>query len=419
MALKAPTPYTRADSVEEVQRKQALMIQSLEKRPMTTPQLAGVIGNSENLALRYLKDIEETGLIERIPNSYYWRRKDWHYEVDLINGQIGQIARVFFRDIPVIQPWFRWAIGKENAMRLVGIFENICYGDVVKAFKINPSKWEHPSTTRLFYDAYKDQYKAEPKESVVKALRAFLSICLHINIQRGNSMENKMMGLQVEAPKGQYAYIKMSEAELEKALTWLSGPESKEIIESAGLLQDKVQAHFAYALEGFPRPSRVLTVEVDRVEKYRDSGNNLVLHWMQIETKQNKYYPKFMKHPQLVKWAESWLERRRTLNYRYLFIDNNSYQIKKNDSNELQSEREPLVAIYKKMFEFIGKKEAYFYSDTLYALRHCGVHLWLSRTGYNYDMVGWMGWANTQTLKEFYGGLGNKDLLRFVLNGAL
>lgn len=428
MTLREPQPFSRGVPVSEARLIQANMVKALQQKPMTTPELAKLIKYSENMTLRWLKDIEGIDVygVERMPNNpRYWQPKGHKYVINLQDTNIRNIPHVFFREIPILRSWVNWARGRENATKLLGVFENICYGEVVESFKRNPEHWKHPTDTQLFYDQYKEQYGAEPKESVVKAMRNFLTVCLKQNLTRGagNTIQFKMMGLHVEAPKGQYAYIKLSAEDRQKAIDWLASPEAAAFIESdeVELKPDRVQAHFAFSLEGFPRPSRVLTIEVQRIDKYKADNGQPVFEWMQIETKQNKFYQKFMKDPQLVAWADRWIDIRRRLDYRYLFLDENDYKIKVNDTSELYDVRAPFAKVYKKMFgpDVLNKRDSYFFTDTLYALRHCGVHLWLERTGYNYDIVTSMGWENTDTLRKFYGTLGNQDLRRYVLKGTL
>jgi integrase len=57
----------------------------------------------------------------------------------------------------------------------------------------------------------------------------------------------------------------------------------------------------------------------------------------------------------------------------------------------------------KEGYRGIGLTHPYFYKRPSYALRHCGAHLWLMRTGYNYDAVASMGWEDINTLRLYYG----------------
>lgn len=414
--MSLQSQYTRADSPDEKLAKMQKMLSLLEQRPHTTIELANAIKNSRTLAGRYLDEMAAAEVIERMAsNSYYWQKKGHTYAYDLENAVITSIPAMMFTEIPLIKPWYNYAKGNTKREQYISTFKAICYGEVAEKFTINPSKWQHPVTTDQFYQAYKEQYGREYQEHIQKALRAFLMYCLKVPLIAGDRRQAFFGLLSSEAP-AKYGHIKLTKKELDAAISWLESDQAAQTAKQNGITHDYLKGHFAYALEGFPRPSRCLTIEVDRIMRYRDVDNNLILHWTQPETKQNSTFPKFMQDQRLVKWAIGWLDKRRELNYRYLFVDDNNYQIEQGDSQKLAPIRSMPASCYKEMFKALGK-DGYFLQDTLYSLRHCGVHLWLERTGYNYDWIVQMGWDNANTLRKYYGVMGSGAMLQFILQG--
>lgn len=406
--------FTRSDSSEEKLEKMRLILAQLTESPATTAELADLIGNGKTLSARYLEEMKEAGIIEKVSNTAYWKKKEHSYSIDLTSTDIDKIPWIFFREISIIKPWFAYAIGKESMMTNIRTFQNICYGQTVKNFKINPSYWEHPKTTEYFYMLYKEQYGVEFNESIVKALRAFLSYCLKTSLQKG--YQTRALGLSAQSDEGKYSHIKLTTDELSIVKNWLKN-EGKEASISQGIEHDRLLAHFAFSFEGFPRPSRILTIETERIERHKNNQNETVLHWMQLETKQGKYWPKFMLDPELVEWSTQWLDRRRSLNYRYLFLNDNQYIAKSYDSQKLKKEREPFTQIYRQMFKDIGKKEDYYFDDTLYTLRHCGVHLWVRRLGFaGLVLIAKMGWDSMDTLLKHYTSIQPSDIEQAILN---
>ena len=414
LASQAPE-HTRADNPAEKLAKMQKILVLLTKRPCTTLELAAAIKSSKTLTLQYLKEMRSMQLIQPVQKSFYWQRVNHVYNFDYNSLDIADIPKVMFREIPIIKPWFTYSVGNRKKMQYVSTFEAMCYGEVADNFKINPMHWKHPETTELFYQKFKEQYGKDYPDHVTKALKAFLGYCLRVSFNTyDKSLE--FFGLKSKPAEGKYRYVKLTTEEITQVIRWLDSDRGKDAAAKAGLEYDRLKGHFAYSFEGFPRPSRCLTIETDRVQKFQGSDDNMILHWQQPETKQAKEYSKFMLDNTLVSWAVGWLEKRRQLNYRYLFQDDNDYVIRKDDTLELAPTREPYTRAYKLLFSDLGKS-GYFMTDTLYSLRHCGVHLWLERSGYNYDLVAEMGWENVNNLRKFYGGMSSSSILQFILKG--
>lgn len=416
LAEKAPD-YTRSDNHGEKLSKLKEILRLVTERPRTTAELAAVIGNSKTLLLKYLDELAQINYIERIESSYYWRRVGHVYNYDFNTADISTIPRIAFRDIPIIKPWYLYAKGNPTKEQYVNTFQAICYGELAETFTINPMNWQHPQDTDRLYQAYKAKFGHEYPKHVIEALKAFLSYCKKVVFTNSDNSIS-FYGLRAQQSEGKYRYVKLTPQELAYSIAWLNDDRGKTAAQKAGLELDRLKAHFAYALEGFPRPSSCLTIEIDRIEKHRDKDNGLFLLWQQPETKQGKEYSKFMLEPTLVSWAVDWLEKRRALNHRYLFVDDNDFQTGKHKTQALTPYREPVGTVYKRLFIDLNKS-GYFLQDTLYALRHCGVHVWLERTGYNYDWIAEMGWESTTTLRKFYGGLTANRIRDFIQSGRL
>lgn len=397
---------------EELLKK---IVAQLYIKPCKTIELAHHIKYGRDVTQRHLNFLLQNNQIEKIPLSHFYQLIKHKYEFDFENDPITRIPQIFFREIPIIKKWYQWSIGIPSKIENVNIFQNICYGEVCKTFKINPSKWQHPFTTEKFYIAYKTEYGKEYPEHIIKAVRAFLNVCLKVNLGK-NNFEALYLGLAGRKEKsGKYRYLKFTKEDRQKAEQWLE-TKGVELAKESKMDEDRLLAHFAFAFEGFPRPSRIFTTEVSRIEKYPSSSDSgFEFRWMQLETKQDREYPKIMLDPKYVKWAEKWLEKRRYFRKKYLFVDDDEYQPKKYDSMALSDERKKLADIYKRMFSDIGKTDKIFQNDTLYALRHIGVQLWIERLGYSgLVVISQMGWEDMSTLLKYYAGIRPEDIVSFV-----
>lgn len=389
------------------------ILAALKVRPKTTVELAKEIDYSETTALRFIGFLLEQNFIERIPDSAYYqltedecKRLGVVYPSYETEQNISNIPRFYFSKLPIIERWAQLAIGNESRLQNIGDFQNICYGEIVSNFKIHPSAWKHPETSEKFYRMYKMQYGAEMPANTIKAIRAFLSVCLHVNLD-ANRFEAEYLGLVVKHNAGKYRFIQLLPDEEVQARQWLSTIGLDEAKKN-GLDPEGLLGHYAIATEAFPRPSRVLAVEVSRVSFERG-----LLHWTMWETKQSEEWPKFVKDPQLVEWARKWFDKRRYNKFRYSFLNDNNYESEKYESNKLSKEREPYANVYKEMFKAIGKTENIYYKDTLYCLRHIGVLRWAKRLQNRNGilLIQQMGWTDTRTLLKYYLGMRPADML--------
>jgi hypothetical protein len=393
-----------------------VIFEKLKERPCTVAELAEAIDRKEDTARKFVNLLIENQFVENIPKSAYYQitekerqRQGMKYPDYATEADIKKIPEYYFREIPTIRRWWQLSIGTPSKEARINAFANICYGRTVKGFTIHPADWKHPETTERFYREYKTQHGKEYPEHIIKALRAFLHICLNVNLET-NSNELALLGLKTPVPKGKYRFIEFNADEEKAAKEWLKN-EGIRLAKIQGLDPDGLLAHYAFATEGFPRPSRVLSIETARI-----AYENGVIHWLMWETKQGTDYPKFIKDADFITWAKTWVEKRRFLKRRYLFLDDNNYESRLYESAELDDERSPYREIYKAMFQAIGKQETIYYQKTLYCLRHIGVMRWAKRLGLKgMVIIQQMGWEDMKTLLRYYLGVRPSDIMAEIM----
>lgn len=396
------------------QKRLMEIFQILKEQPITTADIAERLELSPDAIMPYLNLLLRLDQIEPIKGSYYYRLTNYKYDVFPLDAR--EIFEPLFLELPLIKDWVSLARKNQWQRQLIKDFWRICTGRVVDKFTILPGFWKFPETPTEFLDAYQEQYDSHPPKNITKAIAAFLSLCLKVTPQQiailhlnyGNGQD------------GQYRFIKLSAEELQKAKDWLKTEGVKLVKEP--LQKDELLAHFAFQLETFGRPSRVLTIETDRVEKVVNSeyeNPSLAGYHIELtmfETKQNTRFKKMIFDPELYQWAAAYLDKRKALHYRYLFLDDNGYVPMSYDTHRLSSYREAFAAIYKEMFKALGKTEPYFYTDTLYSLRHCGVQLWFDRLGTNnLSLISDMGWSDERTLRQYYLGINGREIVKLAL----
>lgn len=117
------------------------------------------------------------------------------------------------------------------------------------------------------------------------------------------------------------------------------------------------------------------------------------------ESKTNRTWKKFVYNKKAVAVLKQWLATRKGKKKWF-----------GNDNEEFPQFAKRINAMLKEGYEAIGATNKYFYERPSYALRHCGAHLWLRRTGYNYGAVAKMGWEDISTLRTWYGDFDTTQL---------
>lgn len=396
------------------QKRLMEIFQILKEQPTTTANIAERLELSPDVIMPYMNLLLRLEQIEPIKRTYYYRLTKWKYSVFTTDAR--KIYEPLFQELPLIKDWMSLARNNQWQRQLIKDFYRICTGQVVDHFARLPEHWVFPETPMQFLDLYREQYDSHPPKNITKAISAFLSICLKVTPQEITILHMHYS----DGQDGQYRFIKLSAEELQKAKDWLKTEGIKLVKE--GLQKDELLAHFAFQLETFGRPSRVLTIETDRVEKVTNNeyehpslaGYHIEL--TMLETKQNTRFKKMIFDPELYEWAAAWLDKRKTLHCRYLFIDEPGYVPMSYDTHRLSHYRERFATIYKEMFKALGKTEPYFYTDTLYSLRHCGVQLWFDRLGANnLSLISDMGWTDERTLRQYYLGINGREIVKLAL----
>ncbi|GEM_PF-4145675 len=388
----------------------------LEQKPCSISELVKETENNRATISKHLQLLCSVGYAKKIQNTCCYRVAKKDYGIDLDNAAIDRIPEPFFFDIPIIKKWLAKVSNNPSKRYNVTVLQNICYGKIAPDFKINPAKWKHPDATEQFYLAYKQEHSSELQKYVIDALRAFYSNCLKIKLTKD---EAASIGLVNNTDgKGKYRYLKLTDEEIAKAERWIESDEALKLCQENNIQIEALKAHWAICLEGFPRPSRVLTIETSAIERKQHEGKE-VLHWLQFESKAERLWPKMALDKKRIDWIWNWKQKRAYLKARYLFIDDENYEPKKYDTEELRDIREMYGKIYKELFKHLGKRESVWYDDANYCLRHIGVQIWLSRLGpKGAYIIQQMGWTNFQTFIDHYGSMSPQDLVSVVLSGS-
>lgn len=397
------------------------ILKHLDSIPSSMADIMQTVKISRSTAIKYLNYLVDSGEVEKIASEkgsmIYYAIAGKQYKIDLEKGPIERIPKLYFYDIPIIKKWFTQKINDPDHLRYIAAFLKICYGEVAKEFRINPNLWKHPDSTEKFYLEYKAEHKKELFQYQIDSIRAFYSVCLGIQLTKG---ESEHLGLAPVQEKGKYKTAKLTKEEIEFCTNWIeSSEECRELAKIEGIELDRLKAHWAFSLESFGRPSMILVILTKAVEPYQyefQGQKGTLLKWFMYESKQKDQYPKLMIDQRLVGWARAWLAKRYP-HYRYLFLDDNEYEIKQYDTEELRDERERYSRIYKAMFAHLNKEERIFQDDVLYCLRHAGVQLWIERLGIEaLPVISMMGWSRLDVLMMYYGSVRPTDIFNYIIH---
>lgn len=134
-------------------------------------------------------------------------------------------------------------------------------------------------------------------------------------------------------------------------------------------------------------------ITIDRLEIETIEGKG-------YETKTGVEYPKEIRNPLAVAVSKAWIAKRQNEHREEMFG---------NKGESFKDYQKRMVPILQYGYKMIGLTHEYFFLRPLYALRHCGAHLWLRRTNYNYNAVASMGWEDINTLRQFYGKYDHRE----------
>jgi integrase len=406
--------------------------------PKTPKQLQKETGFSAMHVWRYAKQLVKEGTVEK--DGHYYKKKG------LTNVQVGLqrldelLTKQSFSRIAIIQPLIENMKRRDLKSRVAKItyaqFRSICTGRTVPTFKCHPTDWHVHETTIAFREEY-FKYKNTNRLPIhIRfALRYFYQLCLKYPLSEMEALQLGIDGGNDDA--GKYADCKFSNnKQFEQLINYY--------------LQEKndleLSAYVSFAAETFGRPRRVFEARIedfhsinerilrtkttwgglsstinssteeagwsydqrliaDRsllLELYPPLREKIVIESIAFEIFEGKLYesktnvtwPKEIRNPLAVSTVEKWLAIRKESGDSKIFGNRGE--------SFIQFAYRINVAL-RGGYKAIGLTHRYFYKRPSYALRHCGAHIWLVRTGYNYDAVASMGWEDINTLRIFYG----------------
>jgi hypothetical protein len=252
------------------------------------------------------------GAVEKLEDHYYGRT-DIKYLPGL-DKDLKRIPKYYFKKLHSISKWAEYA-NTPARRQAIANFRRGRYGELATSFIRHPDSREWPKTWLEFMQAYREEHEENPPINVRKALREAAVMIQEVDLKNClNENHAQLMGLTVnDEIQGQYRHIKLTLDEIEKAIAWIGGEQGASAAKEEKIEHERLKAHFAMSLEGVSRPSRLLTVTCDRVERHargsKDSSTGSYLSWTQLETKTSNYYKKYLMDPRLYTWASTWLER--------------------------------------------------------------------------------------------------------------
>lgn len=392
--------------------------------PKTPKQLQQETGFSAMHVWRYTKQLVQEGRIEK--DGHIYKRKglllgDYQLKLERINELLTKQG---FAKIQVIQPFIenmkRPDLKSKEARAHYAMFRSICMGRAVPTFKCHPEDWHANETTITFRDeCLNHKSVSRLPRHILRCLRTFYQLCLKYPLTEMEALQLGIDGGKDEA--GKYADCKFFNTEFEDLMSYFLKADNLELA-----------AYVAFATETFGRPERVFSAKTQDFRLFKERIARTKASWdpdwlyderliadrrMQLElypvlkekmaiesfeleifegklyeSKTNVTRPKEVRNPLAVSIIKRWIA--------------SSHRTEKMFGNEGESFKQFAQRInisLKEGYRAIGLTHPYFYKRPSYALRHCGAHLWLVRTGYNYDAVASMGWEDINTLRLYYG----------------
>lgn len=456
---------------ETKEEKKTFISALISAGPKTPGDLLEKLGGSDETIRLYCKELEAEGKIEK--EGQYWKKKAAEIKEEIRQRKITKITEDDFNKIPILAPFVQHATrqdlgngeGDDGDLKH---FRNICTGKVVKSFKCHPEDWVFPDTITQFRDAYFAERKTNRISSHTRqTLRYFVELCLNHKL---SETENAMLGIDGGKDNaGAYADCMFKDDnEFETLMKFLerqgdnltanvmqyldtlraqTTDKSKRrtlIVKLARLKKAhpttgfEAAAYVAFGTETFFRPATRFkaipsnfrteietiiraksewdtewTYDEARVRDLRmfkatnpaleskitvDTFKIEVIQGKGFESKTGVEYPKEIRNPMAVDLVKRWIATRTDKKTMFGYPDETP------DKFEAR-----MIPVLEYAYRSLGLTHQYFYMKSLYALRHCGAHLWLRRTGYNYNAVASMGWEDINTLRQFYGKYDHRE----------
>lgn len=408
----------RVNSTEEVKQ---WIYELILAAPKTPKQLRKETQFSAMQVWRYTEQLLKEGKIEK--DGHFYKKKGLG-DLQIRLEKVNELTKEGFSKIRIIQPLIenmkRPDLRSTFAQTSYASFRSICIGITVPSFKCHPKDWRVHETTIAFRDEYL-KYKDTNRlpRHIRMTLRVFYQLCLNHPL---SEMEAAQLGIDGGNDEvGKHADCKFYGNEFEDLIN--------HFLKKGDL---EMASYVAFATETFGRPERVFQANIQdfrlvKEKKIRTKATwdsdwsyddrlvadrriqvelnpalreKIVIEDVELEIFEGKLYesktnvtwPKEIRNPLAVSTIKSWLQIR--IGKHRIFGNNE-------ESFNLFSRR--VNKTLKEAYRAIGLSHPYFYIRPSYALRHCGAHLWLVRTAYNYDAVASMGWEDINTLRVFYG----------------
>jgi len=398
----------------------------LKHRPSTPKEISNVLAKSTKQIHRYLKNLKENKKIEKIDGSDKYKIKSSNHTLDSVKKQ--RIIENFteFDTCESIKKW-RLNNNSKKIEEKVKWFRQLCFGNVVKDFRINPDFWQKEETTQHVVSLIKLKRGLANSEKLPHshrlAIRNFIIYGLQLTLTKA---EGERLGISGEKDKPKLSTLHMKEEQYSQ---------SKQILldeKNNFSLTDYLKFGFRYGT--FCRPSSMYLVETDklvfydRVIKYIEINDEKITDKKIIQALSNQfeikqyshractldlYEPKtktiYTKHifdEEISIKLEKYCKERKQNGFKYLFWEKNESEF--SDANYdtiVISKVKKDNTTFKRLFLLVGfsKEEFGINIRANYAIRHFGVQKWLSVTDYNYGYVSEMGWEDMATLKTWYG----------------
>ncbi len=403
------------------------ILELIETKPRTPKQIQEATGYSNVTVWEYCKALAADGKIER--EGQTWKKAGLSSQAVQVQA-IEALSDEEIYKLPVMLNFLKAVQRKPSRHEAMVQFVSICMGRTIPTFKINPEAWQHPQTL----DAIRTEYAKQTGLQRVpfylrRSVRAFY---LFGRKQPLSKSEAEEFGFDGKKDKiGAYNYVKLQDEEIERALDILTNVrEGASQVDKMAAIEALPESELEFAalvaggLEYFPRPERWLCAETSRFVIRYDKKGREILHTRIHEAKTNKTWPKYARNSRIIAILKRWLAIRQKGGFRHLFYDGNE--------NTRESQLGRVLASYgrsknifdrlKELYTKLGKtpeKDEYFFMKPFYALRHCGAHLWLRRTKYNYGAIAGMGWEDIATLRTWYGDMDENMLDELVVDVAV
>lgn len=402
------------------------ILELIETKPRTPKELQDVTGYSNVTIWEYCKALAKEGKIEK--DGQTWKKAGVTAQAIQAHA-IEAMSKEEFYKLPVMANFLKAVQRKPGRRSHMVYFESLCTGKVLPDFKINPEAWQHPQTLdSIRTESIKKFGSTRIPSQIRRAVRAFYQFGRKQALDKAVAEEYGFDGKKDKI--GAYNYVKLQDEEIEKALDILTHvPEGATMEQKIAAIADLPLDDLEFAavfsgIEYFPRPERWLCAEVARFTSRYDKHGKEILHTRIHEAKTNKTWPKYARNPRIIAILKRWVAIRKKGGFRHLFYDGNE-DTKESQLGRILHSYNHFKHVYKRLkalYSALGKtpeQDEYFFKKPMYALRHCGAHLWLRRTKYNYGAVAAMGWEDIATLRTWYGDMDEAVLDDLVIDVAV